>query len=62
MPPRAGRTDPAAVRLPADLTGPVEVELAKLVEAIPAELALPGGSPVRREVGRLPSLNSVNCR
>ncbi|GAB2580422.1 hypothetical protein [Kribbella endophytica] len=44
MPPRARRTDPAGVRLPADLTGPVEVELAKLVGAIPAESALPGGS------------------
>jgi hypothetical protein len=44
MPPRARRTDSAEVRLPADLVGPVEVELAHLVEAIPSESALSGGS------------------
>jgi hypothetical protein len=32
-----------AVRLPADLVGPVDVELARAVESIPAEWALPGG-------------------
>lgn len=31
------------VRLPADLVGPVDVELARAVESIPAESALPGG-------------------
>jgi hypothetical protein len=31
------------VRLPADLVGPVDVELARAVESIPAEWALPGG-------------------
>jgi ATP-dependent DNA ligase len=35
MPPRARRADPAAVRLPADLAGPVDVELTQSVETIP---------------------------
>jgi ATP-dependent DNA ligase len=37
------RTEPAA-RLPADLAGPVDLALARSVETIPAEAALPGGS------------------
>jgi hypothetical protein len=43
MPPRARRTD-ATVRLPTDLVGPVDVELAKLTETIPGPSALPGGA------------------
>ena len=42
MRPWARRTD-AAVRLPPDLTGPVDVELANLTEEIPAPEAMPGG-------------------
>jgi hypothetical protein len=38
------RTTDAAVRLPPDLTGPVDVELARLVDTIPAESTLPGRS------------------
>ncbi|WP_132196201.1 MULTISPECIES: hypothetical protein [Kribbella] len=38
------RTDPAAVRLPPDLAGPVDVELTRAVEDIPGPNALPGGS------------------
>lgn len=37
------RTDSAA-RLPADLAGPVDLALARSVETIPGESALPGGS------------------
>ncbi|MFI7067333.1 hypothetical protein ACIBL3_40510 [Kribbella sp. NPDC050124] len=36
--------DAAAVRLPPDLVGPVELALARAVDAIPGETALPGGS------------------
>ncbi|MEU4193626.1 hypothetical protein AB0E69_17130 [Kribbella sp. NPDC026611] len=42
MSPRSADAD-GVVRLPADLVGPVEVELARAVEAIPPESALPGG-------------------
>jgi hypothetical protein len=42
--PRVRRTDPAAVRLPPDLVGPVDVELTRAVEEIPGPNALPGGS------------------
>jgi hypothetical protein len=41
--PRARKTEPE-VRLPADLVGPVSVELARSVETIPGPSALPGGS------------------
>ena len=40
----ARRVDTAAARLPPDLVGPVDLELAKAVDGIPAENALPGGS------------------
>ena len=41
----AGRgTEPAGVRIPAELAGPVEVALARPVEQIPAPNALPSGS------------------
>ena len=40
----ARRADVGAVRLPADLVGPVDLELAKAVDEIPGERALPGGS------------------
>jgi ATP-dependent DNA ligase len=43
MPPRVRRADPAPVRLPADLAGPVDVELTRATESIPAPSALPGG-------------------
>jgi hypothetical protein len=36
--------DGGAVRLPAALVGPVDVELARAVESIPVESALPGGA------------------
>jgi ATP-dependent DNA ligase len=42
--PSRGKANPASTRLPADLAGPVDVELARLVETIPGESALPGGS------------------
>lgn len=38
MPPRTRRPDPAAARLPADLAGPVDVELTHLVETIPTRI------------------------
>jgi hypothetical protein len=41
MTPAQRRTDS---RIPADLTGPVEVALARSVEQIPDPHALPGGS------------------
>lgn len=44
MPPRARRADPALVRLPTDLAGPVDVELARLTNSIPGPSAMPGGS------------------
>jgi hypothetical protein len=44
MPSRGKDSSAASTRLPADLVGPVDVELAKLVETIPSESALPGGS------------------
>jgi hypothetical protein len=37
-------TEPAGVRIPAELVGPVEVALARSVDQIPAPNALPGGS------------------
>jgi hypothetical protein len=37
------RADGAA-RLPADLAGPIDLVLARSVETIPGEAALPGGS------------------
>lgn len=40
----ARRSDAALVRLPPDLAGPVDLELAKAVDTIPGENALPGGS------------------
>jgi hypothetical protein len=44
MPRPTQRTEAPAVRLPADLVGPVEVELARSVDAILGPAALPGGS------------------
>ncbi|MEU4607492.1 hypothetical protein AB0F43_31290 [Kribbella sp. NPDC023972] len=44
MSPARRRADAAAVRLPPDLVGPVDLELARAVETIPGENALPGGS------------------
>ncbi|TCN32125.1 ATP dependent DNA ligase-like protein [Kribbella orskensis] len=41
----ARRADAAGVGLPPDLVGPVDLELAKAVDEIPGENALPGGSP-----------------
>jgi hypothetical protein len=40
---RARRTE-AQVRFPPDLAGPIEVELAKLTEHIPAPASMPGGA------------------
>lgn len=40
----ARRADAGVVRLPADLVGPDDLELAKAVDEIPGERALPGGS------------------
>jgi hypothetical protein len=40
----ARRAGPPPVRLPADLVGPVDLELARAVNEIPGENALPGGS------------------
>jgi len=37
-------TRPAAFLIPPELRGPVEVQLARAVEAIPASNALPGGT------------------
>jgi hypothetical protein len=37
-------TEPAEVRIPPDLAGPVDVALARSVDQIPAPNALPGGS------------------
>jgi hypothetical protein len=42
--PARRRAEPASVRIPADLAGPVEVALARSVDQIPAPTALPGGS------------------
>jgi hypothetical protein len=36
--------DAAAVRLPPELAEPVDLELARAVDTIPGEKALPGGS------------------
>lgn len=41
--PQARKPDPE-VRLPADLVGPVDLELARAVDTIPGPTALPGGS------------------
>jgi hypothetical protein len=41
--PRARKPDPE-VRLPADLVGPVDLELGRAVDTIPGPNALPGGS------------------
>jgi hypothetical protein len=38
------RSDASGVRLPTDLVGPVDLELARAVDGIPGENALPGGS------------------
>ena len=40
----ARRAEPPPVRLPPDLVGPVDLELAKALDDIPGENALPGGS------------------
>jgi hypothetical protein len=37
-------TEPADVRVPAELAGPVEVALARSADQIPGPRALPGGS------------------
>jgi hypothetical protein len=42
--PARRRTEPAGVRIPAELAGPVEVALTRSVDQIPAPNALPGGS------------------
>ncbi|WP_432945718.1 hypothetical protein ACQPXM_06310 [Kribbella sp. CA-253562] len=42
--PSRGKDSAASTRLPAELVGPVDVELAKMIETIPGESALPGGS------------------
>lgn len=42
--PSRGKDNESGSRLPADLVGPVDVELARAVETIPAESAMPGGS------------------
>jgi hypothetical protein len=42
--PARRHTEPAGVRIPADLAGPVEVALTRSVDQIPAPHALPGGS------------------
>ena len=44
MTPARRRSEPAGVRVPAELAGPVEVALARSVDQIPAPNALPGGS------------------
>ncbi|MEU0093901.1 ATP-dependent DNA ligase [Kribbella sp. NPDC006257] len=44
MPTGRRGTDPGPVRIPAGLTGPVEVALAKSVEQIPGPSELPGGT------------------
>ena len=44
MTPARRHTEPAGVRIPAELAGPVEVALARSVDQIPAPNALPGGS------------------
>ncbi|WP_380103610.1 hypothetical protein [Kribbella qitaiheensis] len=41
--PRDRKAEPG-VRLPADLVGPVDLELARAVDGIPGPTALPGGS------------------
>jgi hypothetical protein len=41
--PARRRTEPAGVRIPAELAGPVEVALARLVDQIPAPNACRAG-------------------
>src|SRR4051812_19343857 len=59
MPPRVRRADPPPVRLPADLAGPVDVELTRN-RVDPRSFCVAVRLPVRAEVGRVPSLNMSN--
>ena len=57
-PPRKNASEQAGTRLPADLAGPVDVELTRSVDVVPAAFET-GHAGHGTQMGRLPSLNSV---